>query len=254
MNEYIVTEAMNYLDDSLLNEATRYRRRNIAHVFLSGRTWGVAAACLLILLSVGIVLTKISKERGSSTVQSENAYQLVEYEVPDKYDVATLYVATVAGDNSISELIAAKNEGVDVSKAMWIFRFQGDEDTSRIFYYPVMENDRISRLCIGTKLTDGRIVTDDEGSYAENGKNAEDNILMSLSSLTSPENPLFLVTDGSTMYFIIGENAYCNDNWAERNSDFPEITSNNNWTGRNSNLPEINTEGLEIRTIAIELK
>jgi hypothetical protein len=163
---------------------------------------------------------------------------LVEYEVPDKYEVATLYVATVAGDSSVGELIAAEHEGADVSKAMRIFRFQGDADSEHTFCYPVMENDRICRICLGTKLTDGRIITGYEGNYAEEGKNTPDNILMSLSSLTSPDDPLFLVTDGSTMYYIIGGKAYCNDNWP----------------GRVSNLPEINTEGLEIQTIAIELK
>lgn len=254
MNGCIVTEAMNYLDDSLLNDAIEYKRSSTVQVLLSWKTWIIAAACLLILLSVGIVLKNKPKEPGSSSVQSQNAYQLVEYEVPDQYDVATLYVATVAGDNSISELIAEKNEGADVFKAMWIFRFQGDEDTSRIFYYPIMENDRISRICIGAKLTDGRIVTGYEGSYAEGGKNSTDNVLMSLSSLTSPENPLFLVTDGNTMYFIIGGKAYYNDSWTGRNSDLPEITSNNNWVERNSDFPEINTEGLQIRTIAIKLK
>ena len=250
MNGYIVTEAMNYLDDSLLNDSIEYKRSSIVQISLSWKTWGVAAVCLLILLSVGIVLKNKPKEPGSRSAQSVNAYQLVEYEVPDKYEVATLYVATVAGDNSISELIAAKNEGADVFKAMRIFRFQGDEDTSRIFYYPVMENDRISRICIGAKLTDGRIVTGYEGSYAEEGKNAQDNILMSLSSLTSPDNPLFLATDGNTMYFIIGGKVYFNDNWAGRNSDLPENTINNNWVGRDGDFPEINTEGVESLTIA----
>ncbi len=238
MNEYVVTEAMNYLEDSLLNDAIEYKRSGTAQALLSWKTWGVAAACLLILLSVGIVLNNQPKESDSSTVHAGNVYQLVEYEVPDKYEVATLYVATVAGDSSVGELIAAEHEGADVSKAMRIFRFQGDADSEHTFCYPVMENDRICRICLGTKLTDGRIITGYEGNYAEEGKNTPDNILMSLSSLTSPDDPLFLVTDGSTMYYIIGGKAYCNDNWP----------------GRVSNLPEINTEGLEIQTIAIELK
>ena len=211
--------------------------------------WGTMAACACVCVAAGIMVpiiynnnmhqksdSQVSEEGTHSGLQTvENpVYEVNHYRVPDEYDFTTLYVATTSETESYDQHMVSKYDSRFQGKGIRVFSFvEGIENPDINVWYLVSDGEHISKIYFAVKSPkeEGKYVT----GWIEAGEVGR--VLEALSSLTSQEEPMYLVQDSEIAYAIIGKKAY----YLPVSIFEPEV----------SHLPELDLEGLDVHVIEL---
>ena len=153
------------------------------------------------------------------------------YTPPEPYSSSPLYVATTELPEEYREQLASVNPGLSAAfgTPIRLFSHTESQDAASLreaprYLVPIMRRSKIQRFLLLEQPDGGSNPPADSDHYV-----AE---LSSLAEKTTSDRPLYLVSDGLVLYAVIGDTAYClNDFDTESLTDY---------------LPEIDTANLEV--------
>jgi len=161
-------------------------------------------------------------------------YEVVRYEVPDEYDITTLYIATTNEMESYDQHMVSKYDSRVQGKGIRVFSFvEGTINPELNVWYLVYEGEHISKIYYISKSpkSDGEYLT----GWMEAGELGC--VLEALSGMTSKDEPMYLAQDDEIIYAIIGKKAY----YLPVSVFEPAV----------SHLPEMDLDGLEVTVIEL---
>ena len=212
--------------------------------------WGAMAACACLVVGVTLIPMiyynnmhhKSEPETGGADEglygglqDVENpVYEVVRYEVPDEYDITTLYIATTNETESYDQHMVSKYDSRFQGKGIRVFSFvEGTINPELNVWYLIYEGEHISKIYYTSKSpkSDGEYLT----GWMEAGELGC--VLEALSGMTSKDEPMYLAQDDEIIYAIIGKKAY----YLPVSVFEPAV----------SHLPEMDLDGLEVTVIEL---
>ena len=252
MNSENIFDGITGIREDIVQKAENYQFQKKATQKVRKKPWmkwGTMAACACVCVVVGIMVpiiynnnmhhksdSSVSEEGAHSGLQTvENpVYEVIDYKVPEEYEFTTLYVATTSETASYDQHMVSKYDSRFQGKGIRVFSFvEGTENPDINVWYLVSDGEHISQIYFISKSpkSEGKYVT----GWTEAGEAGR--VLEALSSLTSKEEPMYLVQDNEIIYAIIGRKAH----YLPVSIFEPEV----------SYLPEMDLEGLDIHIIEL---
>ena len=252
MNNENIFDGITGIREDIVQKAENYQFQKKADKKVRKRAWmkwGTMAACACVCVAAGIMMpiiynnnmhqksdAQVNEEGAHSGLQTvENpVYEVIHYQVPDEYEFTTLYIATTSETESYDQHMVSKYDSRFQGKGIRVFTFvEGATNPDINVWYLVSDGEHISKIYFTVKSPkeEGKYVT----GWTEVGEAGR--VLEALSSLTSPEEPMYLVQDNEIIYAIIGRKAH----YLPVSIFEPEV----------SYLPEMDLEGLDIHIIEL---
>ena len=168
----------------------------------------IAGIFLLILIAI-FVLPQINS-RGVAgeelkRVGDKGVYDIVTYDIPDEYEVTNLYVATIKPDEELCEVVKKSFYNVNCDYAIHVFRVEDEKDEYK--------NPGFTFLLFDSKGVYQEVYAseNDKGNFGYTSPT--DSMFEVLSSLTSPDKPMYVVKADECVYYVIGDTAYVRRNY-----------------------------------------
>ena len=179
----------------------------------------IAGIVLLILVAI-FVLPRIYSPGAAGEkikrVGDRGVYDIVVYDVPESYEVTNLYVATIKPDEELCEAVKKSFYNANCDYAIHVFRIEDEKDEykSPCFTFPMIDSKGIYQEVYASENDMGNL------GYTS----PIDSMFEVLSSLTSPDKPMYVVGAGGCTYYVIGDVAYARRNYGFISYDrLPEI-------------------------------
>lgn len=230
MKELFITTLNNINDDYLLEADTYFVSKNKFWV-----KWVAVAAgiCLFLTAAIGsfIVFGPDTATFGGLESVQDPKYDVVEYSVPDTYDIKNLFVATTAElteyDEFISDLLGINFMG----KGIRVFEFvEGNHKAGDSVIYLETESSRIKKLHFVTRVNGEFLLTDSSGNFVR--------AIEALSNETDEFAPMYFVRDNEMLFAVVGSKAYY----------LPDFTD---LKPRVAAMPEINIKGVVTTNVVV---
>lgn len=138
-------------------------------------------------------------------VGDKGAYDIVAYDIPDTYEVTNLYVATIKPDEELCEAVRKSFYSVNCDYAIHVFRVEDEkyEYKNPGFIFPMFDSKGVCQEV----YTSGN----DESSFGY--MSPTDSMFEVLSSMTSPDKPMYVVKADECVYYVIGDTAHVRRNY-----------------------------------------
>lgn len=149
-------------------------------------------------------------------VGDRGVYDIVTYDIPESYEVANLYVATIKPDEELCEAVKKSFYNANCDYAIHVFRVEDEkyEYKNPHFTFPMIDSKGVYQEVYASE--------NNESSFGYTSPT--DSMFEVLSSLTSPDKPMYVVGAGECTYYVIGDVAYARRNYGFISYDrLPEI-------------------------------
>lgn len=212
MKEERILDVLGKVDEKYIKEAdpeVKATRKALAWT-----KWAAVAACLCIVV-FAISKVPLVKEMGSHMHgnKSDDMCQVIKFDVPQDHSVSSLYYLSKPIDESIKEYIVENKINVNPEDGISV-SYLSPEEGELNYWFPVINNGRITEFVYIGKTTDGTIGC----GYSE----SDTDIIEALSVYTSIDNPMSIVVYGDYVYYVIGNNAYINSAHYSKLTEIPK--------------------------------
>ncbi len=169
----------------------------------------IIAGIVLLILGAIFVLSRIYSPgvvgQEIKRVGDRGVYDIVSYDIPESYEVTNLYVATIMPDEEFCKAVKESFSKVNCDYAIHVFRVEDEKDEYKTpyFTFPMIDSKGVYQEVYGSENNK------DSLGY----KNPDVSMFEVLSSMTSPDKPMYVVGAGETVYYIIGDMAYVRRNY-----------------------------------------
>lgn len=180
----------------------------------------IIAGIVLLILGAIFVLPRIYSQgvvgEEFKRVGDRGVYDIVTYDIPESYEVTNLYVATVKPDEELCEAVKKSFYSANCDYAIHVFRVEDEkyEYKTPNFTFLLFDSKGVYQEVYASE--------DNEGKFGYTSP--ADSMFEVLSSLTSPDKPMYVVGAGECAYYVIGDTAYVRRNYGWVSYDrLPEI-------------------------------
>lgn len=138
-------------------------------------------------------------------VGDRGVYDIVTYDIPESYEVTNLYVVTIKPDEELCKAVRKSFYNANCDYAIHVFRVEGEEYEykSPRFTFPMIDSKGVYQEVYASESN--------EGSFGYT--NPDVSMFEVLSSMTSPDKPMYVVGAGECVYYVIGDVAYARRNY-----------------------------------------
>ena len=138
-------------------------------------------------------------------VGDKGVYNIVTYDISDAYEVTNLYVATIKPDEELCEAVKKSFYSANCDYAIHVFRVEDEkyEYKNPSFTFPLFDSKGVYQEVYASE--------NDKGNFGYTSP--VDSMFEVLSSMTSPDKPMYVVKADECVYYVIGDTAYVPRNY-----------------------------------------
>ena len=192
--------AVGYIDDGLIAEAIEYVPGNARKAFRTLARFVTVAACLCLAASSVFLMRRIYSDEAHNppVIGDEAKYKVESFDTNFTAEKINLFAYSVVPPQEIGDTVSSRYPTVDCSEAISVFGFSENADAG--YWFPVIENGKITDIVFATFDSDGDVITGHSESHADE--------LNSIAKYTSLDTPVYIVAEEFFNYYVIGDTAY----------------------------------------------